>query len=251
MNKSTRMILFVIIALYLTSICGCRFYSYPPDTAMMFSQVFHAVPGGRIYDTLDIQGKMIETDEYGRICFSLSNGRIKCVCIMQKHDDQYVYYYDNVSFLYSESYKGPATEEIDELKAVNDWNEPMDEGKMIKRPLVDDYSLKPIPNREWSNDEESAISAFHKTIDEMDCEIGVVFIDYSQNGQELFVVLRSELIKGETGKSEWIQIDEYFIVLNADGTYDPENYLLKLDYFDKSNIPSALAEIKERNGWVG
>jgi len=39
------------------------------------------------------------------------------------------------------------------------------------------------------------------------------------------------------------------MILNADGTYDPETYLIKIDDLDKSN--ELLAEIKTNNDWVG
>lgn len=48
---------------------------------------------------------------------------------------------------------------------------------------------------------------------------------------------------------DWRLLDYHLMILNDDGTYDPENYLVKIDDLSQSN--EALAEIKERNGWVG
>lgn len=39
------------------------------------------------------------------------------------------------------------------------------------------------------------------------------------------------------------------MILNADGSFDPDNYLIKVDDWDQIN--TLLAEIKEKNGWVG
>lgn len=192
---------------------------------MMFSQVFHAVPGGRIYDTLDIQGKMIETDEYGRICFSLSNGRIKCVCIMQKHDDQYVYYYDNVSFLYTMKYREYTPEQVSDLKESNDWNKPLDEEKMIKRAFIDQYSLqKNIDTVLDYKDLEKPVNA-SVGYDE-NISVGVYLVDASQTGQQLFHVSR-KINVSTTGEYDYAHLDYYLMILNSDGTYDPENYLIE------------------------
>ena len=158
-----------------------------------------------------------------------------------------MYYYDNVSYQITEEYKNRTTEELDDFKEANDWNEPMNEGKMIKRELVDEYSLR--SNINWSFDEEIAKKAFHDKIEEKDCEIGIGIIDYSQNDLVLLGVSRWEEKINEKGEYESISIDKYFMILNTDGTYDPENYLIQYDSLRQTNAP--LAEIKARNGWIG
>lgn len=212
----------------------------------MYTQVFFAVPGTRYIDPNVIKGDIIETDEYGRILFSFSTGSFSGEFIMQRHDE-FVYYYDNVSYQITEEYKNRTTEELDDFKEANDWNEPMNEGKMIKRELVDEYSLR--SNINWSFDEEIAKKAFHDKIEEKDCEIGIGIIDYSQNDLVLLGVSRWEEKINEKGEYESISIDKYFMILNTDGTYDPENYLIQYDSLRQTNAP--LAEIKARNGWIG
>lgn len=39
------------------------------------------------------------------------------------------------------------------------------------------------------------------------------------------------------------------MILNAAGSYDADNYIVKID--DWEQINALLAEIKEKNGWVG
>ena len=41
--------------------------------------------------------------------------------------------------------------------------------------------------------------------------------------------------------------DTYFMILNADGTYDPENYFIEVP--DIYNYQELLHAFKERNGW--
>ncbi|MDD4096102.1 MAG: hypothetical protein PHP22_07675 [Oscillospiraceae bacterium] len=78
----------------------------------------------------------------------------------------------------------------------------------------------------------------------------IYVFDVSQTGQKHFCVKRRINIS-TTGGYEYSPFDSYFMILNADGSYDPENYLLIIDDMDESNSPSLLAEIKEQNGWVG
>lgn len=114
--------------------------------------------------------------------------------------------------------------------------------------MVDEYSLS--SNIKWSFDEEIAIKAFHDTMKEKDCEIGIGIIDYSQNDLVLLGVSRWEDKIDENGSWNGVNsIDRYFMILNTDGTYDQENYLIQYDSLSQTNAP--LAEIKARNGWVG
>lgn len=237
----------VLIIIFSVITSGCR-RRYSQDMVVMYTQVFLAIPGTRFYDPNVIKGETIETDEYGRIWFSFSTGSMSGECIMQRHDDKYVYYYDNVSYQITEEYKNRTTEELDAFKEANDWNKPINEAKMIKRELVNEYSLR--SNIKWSFDEEIAKKAFHDTVEEKDCEIGIGIIDYSQNDLVLLGVSRGEDKINENGSwNGYIPIDRYFMILNTDGTYDPENYLIQYDSLSQTNAP--LAEIKARNGWIG
>lgn len=243
--KTFGTIIVVLIILFSVITCGCQ-RRYSQDMVMMFTQVFHAVPGTRSFDKHSIEGEIIETDDYGRMQFSFWTGNIEGVCIMQKHEEKYVYYYDNVSYLISEEHKEHTTEELDAFKEANDWNEPMDESKMIKRELIEStlytYTKKDLERKEL-------LQIFYNTM--IDTEKYMTFVGYcdsSQTGQELYFVSRA-INKSTTGGYEYVPFDHYFMILNADGTYDPENYLIKYDDLRHSNEP--LAEIKEKNGWVG
>ncbi len=118
---------------------------------------------------------------------------------------------------------------------------------MIKRPVGDIFHL--FPARESSFDNGIAQNAFYNTISE-DKKISTYtrFFDYSQTGQEIFFVSR---VTGKVTDAGYqvIYVDDYLMILNSDGSYDPENYLVKLE--DAKNSNAQLAEIKEKNGWVG
>jgi len=247
MNKSTRMILFVIIALCLTLICGCRRTPYPAEHVMVVSQTSYAYPSGNAVEH-DSRSEILETDEYGRVLFTYNNGfGVYSIGIRQKHDEKYVYYYDNVSFLYTMKYREYTPEQVSDLKESNDWNKPLDEEKMIKRAFLDQYSLQknidPVLDYKDLEKPVNASVGYDENI-----SVGVYLVDASQTGQQLFHVSR-KINVSTTGEYDYAHLDYYLMILNSDGTYDPENYLI--EFKDQSEISAALAEIKERNGWVG
>jgi len=240
----------IVVLLILTSLTGGCFHSYPKDEVVMVTQFFYAVPGAITSDPHAIRSEYIDTDDYGRklFAFSINTSRgILGVCILQKYDDKYVYYYDNVSYQCTEQFNSCSPEQLEALKEANDWNKAINEEKMVKREFVDRFSL--WPDRKSSFDQEEAINAFYDTVGE-DVKIYTYarYFDFSQTGQEIFFVSRDEKVM-VNGKWEFTFVDSYLMILNADGTYDPENYLIKLDNVNMSNTP--LAEIKEKNGWEG
>ena len=243
----------IVVLLILTSLISGCFHSYSKDEVVMVTQFCYAVPGAKVAKIGEghaLRSEFIDTDDYGRKLFAFSINTslgISAVSIMQKYDDKYVYYYDNVSYLMTEQFSQCTPEQLDALKKANDWNRAMDEEKMIKREFVNRFSLS--PDRESSLDQEVAINAFYGTIGEdenLSTYVGV--FDFSQTGQEIFFVSRDEE-KTINDKLEFVYVDSYLMILNADGTCDPENYLIKLDDVNMSNAP--LAEIKEKNGWEG
>lgn len=95
---------------------------------------------------------IIEEDDFGRTMFSyVENNSINSFnyLIAQKTDNQYVYFYPDFNFISSEynTYmQTPETvftlDEIDGFKAINDWNLPLDESKMVRFEIT---NLKEIP----------------------------------------------------------------------------------------------------------
>lgn len=166
---------------------------------------------------------------------------------MQKHDDKHVYYYDNVSYISTEKYNVITQEELNILKEVNDWNQSLKEEKMVKRKLVNKYNLSPkiVPLLDYKDLQKE----FNATVDDNEkISTTINVFDTSQTGQQLYYVFR-KINKSTTGGFEYVPLDQYLMILNADGTYDPENYLIKIDDLSRSNEP--LTEIKEKNDWVG
>jgi hypothetical protein len=247
--KRIRTISFFLIIVIAVSTCGC-FPSYSKDKVVMATLVFYAVPGAKTYEHQAVRCEIIDEDEYGRKLFACGVNDwpgTYVICILQKSEDNHVYYYDNISYQITEKFNQYTQEQMDSLKVTNDWNKAMKEDKMIQRDLVERVGL--LPEKKSTINNELPFKVFHNIIeDEENITTFVQYFDYSQTGQELFFVSRYDAKTINSG-SKWVSIDFHLMILNADGTYDPENYLLKIDDLSQSNAP--LAEIKERNGWVG
>lgn len=239
------LLLVMMIILFSISISGC-FHKYSLETVTMMTQAFYAIPDAE-NEPHSLQAEFIETDNYGRTLFAFSSGSVSALCILQKSDDKYVYYYNNVSFLIgSYNYKKYNPEDLDALKEANDWDEAIDENKMIKRELNQSDLLRnrdsAIGWRKANSILDNALGADEKN------HFSSEYFDYSQTGQEIFCVYQMQNTS-TTGEYDWEVLEEYLMILNADGSYDPENYLIQIDDWDQIN--TLLAEIKDRNGWVG
>lgn len=239
-------LLLVIIMIPLSiSISGC-FRKYDLETITMMSQAYYAIPDAP-NEPHSLQSKYIETDNYGRTLFRFSSGGFTAFCILQESDEKYVYYYDNVSFMIEPyDYNRFDPHELDALKEANDWNEKLDESRMIKRELLKSSLSR---KRDSAIDREYAYERFNVTIhDKDDISGSACFVDYDQTGKELFYVERVKNVS-TTGGYKYELFDRYLMILNADGSYDADNYIVKIDDWEQINTP--LAEIKDKNGWMG
>lgn len=71
---------------------------------------------------------------------------------------------------------------------------------------------------------------------------GVFF--YRTTGKEIYL---ASTFAPEYPQGVWGE--HYLMIINADGTYDPENFMVEFDDLKKSNQP--LAEVKEKKDWQG
>ncbi|NLE90557.1 MAG: hypothetical protein GX602_06485 [Dehalococcoidales bacterium] len=245
-NRVCSLALAILMSL---SICGCEGKQFTKQDVILCTQVFHAVPGARYGRPEAKRCEVIETDSQGRLLFSYSlnttNGMF-AICILQKSDEDAVYYYDNVSYFVTKEFAQYTTDQLSTLKEENDWDMPLAEEKMIRREFIDS-DLDPDKGKGYKSD--IALNAFRNSIaKENDISDHALYFDYSQTGQELFLISREHNIS-TNGGYDYEALDYHLMILNADGTYDPENYLIKIDDLSQSN--EVLAAIKERNGWVG
>jgi len=241
-------ILLVPLVLLCSLILSPFLFSYSPDKVMVATMSCYAVPYGYESDPHQFRSKIIEEDAYGRVLFSLVPGG-HVLCISQKTTDTHVYYYDNICYGHIEHFLEYEQEQdtIQKLKELNDWDRPLDESRMVRRPLNDKSlfpSLKVGELRHYENscsifEEQVALPAGYG--------YGRKICDRSDTGQELYCFRVYET--GEAVSETWDEAKNYFMVLNADGSYDPDTFLLGFAVWEESNGP--LAEIKMQNGWYG
>ena len=239
-QKRLRIVPLIILVLLAISAGGCL-RTYTHDKVEMVTEIFHAIPDLDNHDLNSIRCEVIETDKHGRRLFAFTNGDLRGYCILQRTDDSYAYYYDNVSFRLEDKRLSVLIDDYDpddlkELKGKNDWDKELDESKMVKKIFVKATEL--VRSREPIFDQKTVNKLVSKSLEGKDTtSFYSSFCDYSQTGQELFYI------------KKYANGNEYLLILNSDGTYDPENGLVKIDDWD--NINSLLAEIKENNGWEG
>ena len=130
--KKIFLLTFIIIPLMFSS---C-FDSNPKNYAFISTASF-SVPCMFRSDMRGGGYELLETDSYGRILGSMtdycvfSGGSKTVLVVMQKYDDNSVYFYEDISYAFDDGRQETKTE----LKALNDWDLPLDESKMSKREV--------------------------------------------------------------------------------------------------------------------
>ncbi|MDE6411147.1 MAG: hypothetical protein K2L02_01235 [Clostridia bacterium] len=245
--------LFVLICLPAFLLSGCKgFEGYEGEYPQLYTEAIYSILDVRGYhdshSLVDPYIKIVETDEYGRIMYTYQEIGEYALCIMQKSDEDYVYYYPDFNFIrtskdvwaedINERIRNSFSEEsIHELKAMNDFGKELDESKCIKKPIT----LKkesPELSKETVNKLEALCISF---AEESGCKgKGSVyryaqFCSYDNYGRMLFYVYG-------------IHRDVYFdlaIIFNPDWSYDETNSLLRLT----ENYQSDLKEFKQLHNW--
>lgn len=227
---------------------GCTSYSVERRIATTFA--CNAIPGAYTTDPHVSRVETIESDQYGRTVFNVKIGNgygIHALCISQKVEGDYLYYYDNICYTcvnYSSEYDQALLEQV---KLQNDWGKPLDLSKCTKKQLNSEKDLYPAVEY-LSYLQKKNIEAYIEDVYLAETERSTVWVipcDQSANNLELYLItVWTEPQKNMAREN----IENYLMVINKDGSYDPENYLIEFDDLQKSNEP--LAEIKEKNGWV-
>ncbi len=146
--KNKVLVTFLMIFCFIPALIGCeKGVPYSGEDYDLFSVALNSLLGVSGYSGKGATPKIIiiEEDSYGRKLFSYqSDGFVAAysVLICQKSDDNYAYYYPDYNFISAE-YKSNVnveslftTEEINELKQLNDWNKEIDEEKCVKVKII-------------------------------------------------------------------------------------------------------------------
>jgi len=117
-----------IACIFIIAFKICMEYA-KPDHKDVASIIGIAVPYGNDPDYMRDEVKLLETDSYGRTFYAYRNANAEFRIICQMTKDPFAYYYPDVCYLIESDSSFP-NDDIEWLKNVNDWNKPLDEGKM-------------------------------------------------------------------------------------------------------------------------
>jgi hypothetical protein len=152
---------FVLILLTVMLLCGCKQFRITKhaDRPDLYCVAACSFVGPRVGFANTHRDSIIEADiekdKYGRELFTIqiptipfydmSGGKEQNAfipntikVILQKRDNQCVYYYEDFCFL-METEDGFLPEEVDKLKEVNDWDNPIIEDKCVSRLFDSNY----------------------------------------------------------------------------------------------------------------
>ena len=294
MKKATAILLVLI---YLMGLSGCFFnrenpYSYRGEHKELYTAAVYSIPnavgymhhGEGAYNS-DIY--IWEQDEYGRTLFSYCEdygNQVFGLVLCQTFDEGNVYFYPDINyvltFIESEHlYEGAKDDHLknktedfylenrDQLKARNDWNEPIDKSKCVSYPITDH---KVLQQDTYSLNEDQCneiLNAYTETLNfvnpDPDSYRYSSILQVDAEGKALHQIVGSHT---HYDRLEWNKWDPYgkdftcydmilWVITDKEGNYDKENGVMvmysKANESDNTFIydADAILEFKRMNGW--
>lgn len=243
------LVAFVICIVVLLSGCGNEL-KYTRNDPALYTEAVYSLLGVRSY--FDDIIYVVEKDDFGRQMFVLKNrgavmdtNHLTGLFISQDSNLKYVYYYPDINYVvsdeaYSEGGVLPfSSEQIEELKIQNDWNQPFDESKWIQKKITrmkDDYIIS-------ENDAYQIIKENH-IFETVGNDVSVIFLDIDANGQHIFFVEDRNWINEE---NKYVYYGEYAVVLHQDGTFDENTCVIQIE--NMFEYREQLIGFKTLNSW--
>lgn len=257
MNKDFKRIFIIVMSLLF---CGCAsLYKeggsayYSGNRYDLFRLALNSFPGPREGRGARIDENTIETDDFGRELYIVKihhagefygwNNKETNVnaayMILQAHDNKKIYYYEDFCFKLFDENKGLDKSLLEELKADNDWNQPLYLEKCSSRLYEGDYAG--MSNLTFDYDAQKGIKdAFGKQYsikaDSTDNFISIITITEDASGKELYGVRVNK-----NGKDKC-----FFVIYHPEKGIDMENNVLELTTLD---FGEELHQLKLRNDW--
>lgn len=269
MKKFERTVILGIMIVFATNaLFGCTYKGYESEHPALYSESINSILGvNGFYDGISLADPFIdilETDDFGRVMYMYRESTISALCIAQKYDDDYVYYYPDFNFIRVTQQVGndnkSATEimneyftenDIENLKSHNDFYKKFDDDKCIKTAIITRKN-SPELNNETIGRLEALCNQYAK---DSGCngEDSVYryaeFCTYDNYGRMLYYVYGVHRdVYGEGISPDSTTRDFHFaIIFNPDFDLDQTNALLEL--FDVDNYQNDLKEFKYLHNW--
>lgn len=169
-----------------------------------------AIPYGYTWNAAFDEVELLETDQYGRKLYHYrSFQKNEFILICQKTESPLAYYYEDACYdLHTAQITGFTNTEIEDLKAMNDWDQPLDTSKMRSVDYVD--PIEDIHNR--ANTEKVIKETLGRETDNYDISLDGLETDI--NGDQIIFVVVSDTANPN-------QNDELYLVLYKYDETDP------------------------------
>jgi len=178
---------------------------------------------------------IIDEDNLGRILYEyttqnqMSGNEETVLVICQKISDDYVYFYEDICYLLPDY----SNQDIDQLKAANDWNEPLIPDKMSRRPNNISFDLFIITDFELiMADVRRSLCKKMSIMSEQIEDFFIVDVDNSRNG--LFYLHTR------------IEDKERCYLVFVDTSY----HISTFEINDDTIKPEEIAGFKQQNKWT-
>ena len=196
-----------------------------------------AVPGMLCADVKGSRAncEILETDNQGRILFYyetfcvITQKKESSIVICQKYESDYVYFYEDICYLFSEW----TDKDIEELKKQNDWNCPLDFTKMSRRHYSVSFDLVLIFDNELDYPVIYAKCMKEWSIDRSQIKDSSM-VDIDSSGKNLIWILIQQN-----------NLEKQYIIL-VDQSYNIQT----LEITEVGNLFDELPIFKKNNGWV-
>ena len=220
-----------IYIIFLTS-CVVREIERYPELFSVASSSILGVNGYLIGVLAPPSIRILEKDNYGRILFRYheENRSTTSHLILQKQSEEYVYFYPHYNFLLDAFFDSGIipSEELERLKELNNWNQPMsDSSKFVRARIVGRKEDGPVS-------EDKLI------------EVGkLIFPDATSTERQIIantIFLRTD----RYGRSIYFRRNTA-ILFQPDHSFDIETGILEIT--DRFNYQTELRLFMEANGW--
>jgi len=218
---------------------------YPGHHPELFSIAINSILGARGFQVGGLPGgtginattRVIDEDNYERILFSYGEGDISYV-IMQKVDEDYVYFYPHYNFI---SFQGVwlsweerqhsrriTDEDLEELKKANSWNKEMsDSSKFVRVRIVRRKEDGPISD-------DKLVRASHLIFPE-------------RNSTRTQIITNTIFLRTDRYGRAIYSFGGYAALFQPDHSFDIETGILEIT--DRFNYQTELRLFMEANGW--
>ena len=252
-----KILTFILAFSMLLSLASCT-YKYKGDDVDLFTTAIHSIlwtegcSSGHEWKTDPII-TVIDKDQYGRVLFRYTEDvkqrnvqPFSSLVILQSSTEDFVYYYENINYIvkakegfFHEDEAIFFDNEIQLLKNANDWNEPIDLNKCVKKTIVKHRPQSlPIEESEMEAICETKVLALYNNYDTHDYR----FFNFTQDeyGREIWF----GIVHPYNNHEDWENLEAVFLVFlfQKDLSYA----VTELPQFD---YQEQFIQFKAENGW--